>query len=404
MNKLIPSRALTRRVSALLLALVFALPTITAIHAQTSAAAVAKPVVAPLSVRERDLSARVKIETLREVTAALSDPKMQGRGTMQPGGDLAAEYIANRYKQLGLKPLGDKGTYLQAVNFKSTEVMADSSFKVGAAILAYGTDYVLAPPHTFERADVSGKLAFVGFGVKSEELKRDVLAGVDLKCKIVVILNGRPAGVDAALWGKASQPQNLLGNIMARGATALVMLNYGTKDQPYKLIADYLSRRQVELASAPELPFKLPPIILAGDEGAEKLFAGSGTTYKETKDKALTGTAVSRELAGDASIALHVDRVRGASSNVVGYLEGSDPKLKEEAVVYTAHYDAYGIDARGRIFPGAADNALGVAEMISVAEAFAGVTPRPRRSMIFLAVTGEEYGLYGAEHWVRNPT
>jgi Zn-dependent M28 family amino/carboxypeptidase len=84
--------------------------------------------------------------------------------------------------------------------------------------------------------------------------------------------------------------------------------------------------------------------------------------------------------------------------------EGSDPKLKDEAVVYTAHYDAYGMGADGRIYPGAADNALGVGELIAVAEALTKSPARPKRSIIFLLLTGEEYGLYGAEYWIKNPT
>jgi Zn-dependent M28 family amino/carboxypeptidase len=117
---------------------------------------------------------------------------------------------------------------------------------------------------------------------------------------------------------------------------------------------------------------------------------------------------VSRELGKTATLALRIKRDETTSSNVVGVLEGSDAKLKEEAIVFSAHYDAYGIDSDGRIFPGAADNALGVGTITSVAEAlvkaFPKPTARPRRSIIFLAVTGEEYGLFGSEYWVAHPT
>ena len=93
--------------------------------------------------------------------------------------------------------------------------------------------------------------------------------------------------------------------------------------------------------------------------------------------------------------------LKGTSNNVVGYIEGSDPKLKEEAVLFSAHYDAYGVE-NGKIYHGAADNALGTAEMLAVAEAFSKM--KPKRSMIFLAVTGEEYGLYGSKYWAKKPT
>ena len=113
---------------------------------------------------------------------------------------------------------------------------------------------------------------------------------------------------------------------------------------------------------------------------------------------------VSRELEREATIHVRVKKEEGTGSNVVGLLEGSDPKLREEAVVYTAHYDAYGIGSNGTIYPGAADNALGTSMITAIAEALSKTSPRPRRSVIFLAVTGEEYGLLGAKHWVSNPT
>jgi Zn-dependent M28 family amino/carboxypeptidase len=136
----------------------------------------------------------------------------------------------------------------------------------------------------------------------------------------------------------------------------------------------------------------------------EKIFAGTGATYAETLAKAEGGEAVTKDLNKPAAISIRVKRETAAGSNVVAVLEGSDPKLKDQAVVYTAHYDAYGIDSQGRIFPGAADNALGVAEIVSIAEAFTKSTTKPRRSVIFLAVTGEEHGLLGAEYWVAHPT
>lgn len=122
------------------------------------------------------------------------------------------------------------------------------------------------------------------------------------------------------------------------------------------------------------------------------------------KAKAKTGAIVSRELNKTASISLRFKREEVTSSNVVGVMEGADPTLKSEAVVYSAHYDAYGIDLDGTVYPGAADNALGIGKLVAIAEAFAKAKSKPRRSIIFLAVTGEEYGLLGAEYWVKHPT
>lgn len=357
-----------------------------------------------LSAAEQKAVTKVKVETIREITTALSSKEFEGRGTGQPGADKAAAYLADRFAKLGLKPAGENNTFLQPIKFRSTEISPESSVKIGDAALKHGADYVILPPYTSEQADVTGGVVFAGFGVVSTELKRDDLAGLDLKGKVVVILGGQPAGVNEEVWARATSPQNRAMTLFGRGAIAMIVANAGTPQQPYSTISNYLSRRRVTLASQPASAFRLPPVLLASDAGMAKMFSGIGADYQETLTKAMTGEAVSRDLGKTANIALRFKLADTTSSNVVAVLEGSDPKLKDEAVVYTAHYDAYGIDASGQIFPGAADNALGTATITAIAEAFVKSAARPRRSIIFLAVTGEEYGLFGAEHWVRNPT
>jgi len=390
---------------AILLSLVLAS---SAIAWQGNAAATATAKVAPtLSAAERKASERVKLETIREITTKLSAPEFEGRGTGQPGGDRAAQYLADRFKALGLKPAGENGTYLQPIKFKSAEVLTESKLTIGDASLSHGADYVLLPPYSASEVNVTSELVFVGFGVVSRELKRDDLAGLDLKDKVVVLMNGQPTGVDPSVWRRASNPQARGMNIFGRGAAALIVANAGSTAQPFATIANYLSRRRVSLASTPEPPFKIPPILLASDEAMEKIFAGSDSTYAKTLEQAKTGAKVSRVLPKQAKLALRLKMGEVIGNNVVAVLEGSDPQLKSEAVVYSAHYDAYGTEG-GKIFPGAADNALGTATIAAIAEAFVKAYPkpaeRPRRSIIFLAVTGEEYGLLGAEHWVQHPT
>lgn len=370
--------------------------------------ATARKAATTLTAVERKATARVKLETIREVTTALSSKEFEGRGTAQPGADKAAQYIADRFAKLGLKPAGDNGTYLQSIKFRSTQVLPESTVKVGDAMLKHGEDYVVLPPYSGGEVNASGGVVFASFGVVSPELKRDDLAGLELKDKVVILLGGQPQGVDEAAWQRATAPQVRAVNIFSRGASAMIIANVGTPAQPFSTISNYLSRRRVSLGATPVSSFKIPPLLLMSDAAMEKIFAGSSMTYAQTLEQAKRGEAVSRDLGKTASVALRVRIDEAPSSNVVGVLDGSDPKLKEEAIVYSAHYDAYGIDASRRIFPGAADNALGTATIISIAEAFAGAFPkpadRPRRSIIFLAVTGEEYGLFGSEHWVRNPT
>jgi hypothetical protein len=371
---------------------------------QQQGAAVAPKPVSTLSSAEREASARVKVETIRGTTGTLAAPEMQGRGTASPGGEKAARYLADQFAKLGLKPLGDAGTYLQAIKFRSSLVMPETSAKVGDVPLRHGPDFIVWATDSLESADASGDLVFVGYGATSPELKRDDLAGIDVKGKIVLMLSGRPKNVDQATWSKSTNTQVAGRNLFARGAVGLIVANVGTPQQPYAVVARYLQQRRVALAGEPQASSKLPPLVIASDEGAEKLFAGTGTTYAQALQKAQSGEFASMALKKPATLAVRVKVEEGTGSNVVGVLEGSDPKLKEQALVYTAHYDAYGVDSAGLVYPGAADNALGVGMIMAIAEAFSKSPARPRRSLIFLAVTGEEYGLLGAEHWAAHPT
>lgn len=371
-------------------------------QSQQSAAA-ARPAPA-LTEPERELAARVRVETIREVTAALSSKEMQGRGTGQPGGEAAARYIAERFSKLGLKPLGAaKDSFFQPIKFRESRLLPETSFAVGAQPLKMGEDFFFTPPFGGDK-EASGRVVFVGYGLQLTSPRRDDLKGIDVRGKVVVLLQGPPKGVERAAWKKARAAAYVMRNLVIEGAAALVFAGTDTEEEPYSKFADYMTRRQVEPADAERPPAFLPPFVAVSDAGAEKLFAGSGTTYAEARARAERGEFVSRELAQAARIKLRWQESKVTGSNVVGLLEGSDPKLKEEAVVYTAHYDAFGATPDGRFYPGAADNALGVAEMVAAAEALASLPVKPRRSVIFLAVTGEEYGLHGAEYWVRHPT
>ncbi|HEV2765320.1 MAG TPA: M28 family peptidase [Pyrinomonadaceae bacterium] len=366
---------------------------------QATAAAVAP--AAALTEAEREAASRVKVETIREVTSALASKEMGGRGTGQPGGDRAAEYIAERFAKLGLKPLGENKTYFQTIKFREYQITPDTSFKAGETALKLRDDFIPIPPYTGDK-ELSAPLVFVGYGVQADGLGRQDLKGMEVRGKLVVLLSGPPKGVSAEAWKKSQAGFVVLRNLLMQGAAGLVIAGAGTEQMPYAKTADYVVRRQIEPADAEQFPPGFPPFFYVSDAGAEKLFAASGTTYAEAKRRAEAGEFVSRDLKQTAALAVRFRRAQVTGRNVVGLLEGSDAALKEQAVVYTAHYDAYGTDAEGRVFPGAADNALGVAEMVAIAEGLAAA--RPRRSVVFLAVTGEEYGLHGAEYWVKNPT
>lgn len=363
----------------------------------------AQTAAAPVSDIEKEVADRITTATIKEVTAALTAPEMEGRGTMQPGGDKAANWIADRFKSLGLRPLGDKGSYLQKIDFREVVNTPDTSFKVGDDSLVFGSDFVFMP-QAISGKEASGEMVFVSYGIQASSIKRDDFAGVDLAGKIVVMLEGPPAGFPKKAWDDQKASQAIFFNVLSKGASAVVFIGHGREEQTPEMAISYMSRRQIELINSPGgIPGEIPPILYVSSKGAEKLFAKSGTSLKDALAAAEAPGFKPVKLNQKAKLVSKYKGTKGSASNVVGYIEGSDPKLKEEAILFSAHYDAYGID-NGKIYPGAADNALGVGEMIATAEAFSKLSIKPKRSMIFLAVTGEEYGLFGSKHWAKNPT
>jgi hypothetical protein len=356
-----------------------------------------------LSTIEQQLVNNLKVETIKEVVTALSADDMQGRGTAQPGGDNAAAYIADRFEKLGLKPLGEKNSFYQPIKFKDQQFLPETSMKVGNNPLKLGPEFIVTPPYTGEKT-VSGGLVYIAYGLTLNNPKRNDLAGIDVKGKVVVLLEGPPKNISKDSWKKVHAQMDVMRNLVGMGAAAIIMIDQEDKEHPYSEMSDYLTRRQVSMADEEDFPSFFPPFIGVSNGGAEKLFAASGTTFAEARARADQDGFVPMNLKQSATINIRLKKSKGVSSNVVGLLEGSDPKLKEEAVVYSAHYDAYGVGADNRIYHGAADNGLGVAEMLAVAETMVKMETKPRRSIIFMALTGEEYGGYGSTYWVAHPT
>lgn len=364
--------------------------------AQTAAATSAKK----LSNTEADIVEKIRVETIKEITAALSADEMQGRGTMQPGGDKAANYIAERFRQLGLKPLGDKNSYLQSIEFKETATDSGTNFQIGDETLKHGTDYAFMPMNNGNK-NISGEMVFIAYGIQADSIKRDDLKGMDVAGKIVVMLEGPPASISKDSWKKAKASQAVMFNLIKAGVAGIIYIGHGREEHPPEESISYLSRRQITMPDEKGYPEYVPPFIYVGSNAAEKLFAKSGVSLKDAIERSENNDFKAFKLNQKAKITAKYKNTKGFSSNVAGYIEGSDPKLKEEAVLFSAHYDAYGME-NGKIYHGAADNALGTAEMLAVAEAFSKM--KPKRSMIFLAVTGEEYGLYGSKYWAKKPT
>ena len=354
-----------------------------------------------LSAAETELAGKVSVETIKDVTTALSSDEMQGRGTLQPGGDKAADYIADRFQKIGLKPLGDKNGYLQKIKFREKVYAPESEFKVGDELLKMGEDFVIqAGPDKTTRGD----LVFVGYALVVDAMKRNDLGDANLQGKIVVMLQGPPVGIPKKDWERAKAQRVFVRNLFGKGVAGIVFVDHGREEHPYSEAAQYAVRRQIEMANEDSLPSEYPTFAAVSQKTADKMFAKSGTTFKDALALAETNNFKPIKLNQSGRITVKRKSTVGTANNVVGVLEGADPNLKEQAVVFSAHYDAFGVEPSGKIYHGAADNALGVAEMMACAEAIAKMPVKPKRSIVFLAVTGEEYGLYGSKYWAKNPT
>ena len=375
-------------------------------------------IAATLSPAEKEAAAQLKAETIREVTTTLASKEMEGRGMAQPGGERAARYLADRFARIGLKPGGDRSTYFQQMRVKVQTPLSETSFRVGNNVFTFKRDFALAePPAPSELKDMTGAVVFVGYGVVSDEIKRDDLAGIDVKDKIVMVLKGKPVNVSDEVWEKVAAERVVFGRLIKKGAAGFIVTYQGEAAR-FPVVAASVSNRNVSLAEPLSTPttaarwsiellgdeYKLPPSVLVSNSVAEKIVGTPRESFAQVKRRAERGEFVSRDLKILASIQPRFKNEEGATSNVIGYVEGSDAKLKNEAVVLTAHYDAFGIDEEGTVYPGAADNALGVGKLLAMAEVFARMKLKPRRSLIFIATTGEEYGDLGAVYWLNHPT
>lgn len=344
----------------------------------------------------------ITVQSIADSTKALAAPEMEGRGTGQPGGEKAANWIAEKFKALGMKPLGDKGSYLQKVGFTETVIDPATSFSAGDTMLEYGKDFAFMPRTGDRRA--SGDIVFVGYAIQGKAAGIDQLADVDIAGKFVAMIEGPPPGFSKEIWKKQKLQRAIMRHLYSKGPAGIITFSRGDEEQTEDQAVDYFSRRQVSLGGeSKNLPEGAPVFVSMTAKGIEKVFAAAGMTREKAIELAGDPKFRGKDLKVKAKAISKLTTSKVTAYNVVGLIEGSDPNLSKEAVLFSAHYDAYG-KLNGSIYAGAADNALGTAEMLSVAEAYTKLGRKPKRSMIFLAVTGEEYGLLGSKYWAKEPT
>ncbi|MDR3698414.1 MAG: M20/M25/M40 family metallo-hydrolase [Candidatus Sulfopaludibacter sp.] len=355
---------------------------------------------------------------------ALADPGMEGRLTGSAGYLRAAKYVVSQFDAAGLQPAGVNG-YYQPVKFDVTRVIAGKSsveLAVGgrAEPLELGKDAILGSRGT-QPQSIRAPLVFIGYGLHLPEAGYDDFDSPELpmaaiKGKIVVYLNGGPGNLSAALksFARTSPLEKALADAGAVGTISIPTPK--SMDFPWDRVAANASQPGMRLAADPKdaaVAARHPALanlhrimFSATFNPAEgkKLFAGSGHTFAELlaladAQKPLPRFALKEDLA--ATVTTENSSVE--SPNIVARLEGSDPALKKEYVLVSAHLDHLGTSG-DTLFAGAMDDASGVASVLEIAKSFSRNRERPKRSMLFVIFTGEEKGLLGSRYFAGHPT
>jgi Zn-dependent M28 family amino/carboxypeptidase len=355
---------------------------------------------------------RVSIDRIRSDLKYLASDKLQGRGIGSRGEELAVEFIAREFEKASLKPAGDRGTFFQAVPLVmvATGPTATLAAIKGGQTTAFKLDdEFVGVSHTQQSEDLDAEAIFLGHGITAPEFGWDDYKDVDVKDKVVVVFTNEPPSDDPKFFaGKAltyyGRWTYKYEEATRRGAKAVLIIHTTeTAGYPYSVVRK-LSGAQIRRApDSPALAFAGWLSTQAGD----KLLASVGLTVGEALKKADTR--------GFKAIPLGV-RIKGhipttvqkiVTRNVVGISEGSDPDLKSEAVLFTAHWDHLGVgkSALGTsdIYNGAIDNATGSAILLEMARLWTSQHTRPKRSALFLATTAEESGLLGATYYASHP-
>ena len=358
----------------------------------------------------------------------LADDNMEGRLTGSEGYMRAAKYVTSQFDAARLQPAGTNGWY-QPVKFDVTRVLpAQSAMALivdgKTEPLVIGTDAVLSARGT-QPPSVTAPLVFIGYGLHLPESKYDDFNSTEvpwssLKGKIVVYVNGGPANLPTSLksFARTAPLQKALVDAGALGAITIPTPK--SMDFPWERIASSSTQPGMRLAPTPAddavakrhpaLADQRAPMFAAtfNPAQAEKLFAGTGHTFAEILALADAQKPLPRfPLSENLTATVAVEKTSVESPNIAAKLEGSDPVLKNEYVIVSAHLDHLGIGApiKGKtIYNGAMDDGSGVASVIEIAKMFAANPVRPKRSMLFLVFTGEEKGLLGSRYYAGHPT
>jgi Peptidase family M28/PA domain len=361
---------------------------------------------------------QIQPDALRAHMELLANDRMEGRGTGTRGFQLAANYIRAQFEEMGLKPAGDNGTYFQNIHFRQSELLRDQCSLVikrngSEQKLVLDKDFVMVGDPLRQDTNVEAPVVFAGYGVTAPKFNYDDYAGVDVRGKIVAALYGAPPSFPSAPGALYSDSTVKLANAASHGAIGVIIIWGGRVEErtPFSELIRFYRQPTMRWLNSAGVPNDVQPNIRAratiSSSSATAMLEGSGKAWKDVVATALASKPQSFPLAVTVSMHVVSRHSEVESPNIAGILPGSDPKLKSEYVSFTAHVDHLGIGEPvngDNIYNGAADNASGTAALIEIARAFSRMPQAPRRSLLFIAVTGEEEGLLGSDYYAHNPT
>jgi Zn-dependent M28 family amino/carboxypeptidase len=354
---------------------------------------------------------KVDPEKIRAHVKYLASDELEGRGMNQKGSELAADYIAAQFKSYGLTPAGDNGTYFQTVPMVGVKTLPESTFsfvpRSGVPLdLKPLEDYVATNERQTESAQIDAPIVFVGYGISAPEYKWDDYKGYDLKGKVALLFVNQPISDDPQFFkGKTltyyGRWTYKFEETARRGAVAtLIIHREDLASYPWTVVRNSWGGEKsfLKLDGTP----KLEAASWIQLDVARKLVAMAGLDldklFQQAQSRDFQPVPLNVNLKAHIVSSVHPFNSR----NVLGMVEGSDSARKHEAILYTAHYDHFGIDknkpAGANIYHGAADNATGCGIIMELGRVWSETKPAPPRSIIFAAVTAEEQGLLGSEY------
>jgi len=359
---------------------------------------------------------RITAETMRDYVKELSDDSYEGRGPGSPGDEKARRYIAAQLQSMGLQPGAADGSWEQPFDLVGvTAEQPDSwTFNDNGNELTFKQwdQFIVSSGVQSEWAAINdAEVVFVGYGIQAPEYDWDDFKGQDLSGKVLLMLNNDPDwdpnlfGGETRLW-YGRWDYKYLSAARQGAAGAIIIHTTPSAGYPFQVVQTSWTGEQFELPAGDEARLQIEGWLT--ENAASELVEFAGLDLQALQEAADNRDFEPVSLGVSTSLAMPVSLNRVTTANVLGLLPGSDPELREEAVIYTAHHDHLGIgtpdDSGDNIYNGAMDNASGVAQILAIAEAIKALPEAPKRSMLFAFVGAEEQGLLGSEYYAANPT